>query len=89
MARGSWFVVRGPRLVVRGPAPLLGELSAQLTERLLFNKKPAGRQPRLSVLAPFPSRWSVPGGLAGETTPILKRAALWDGPYEIACRRWK
>ena len=80
MARGWWFMARGP-------APLLGELSAQLTERLLFNERPAGRQPRLSVLAPFPARWSVPGGLAWETTPILKRAALWDGPYEIAYRR--
>ena len=75
--------------MARGPAPLLGELSAQLTERLPFNERPAGRQPRLSVLAPFPYRWSVPGGLAGETTPILKRAALGDGPYEIAYRRWK
>ena len=40
--------------MARGPAPLLGELSAQLTERLLFNERPAVRQPRLSVLAPLP-----------------------------------
>ena len=54
VARGWWFMARGPWFVARGPAPLLGELSAQLTERLLFNERPAGRQPRLSVLSPLP-----------------------------------
>ena len=39
VVRGSWFVVRGSWFVVRGSwlvALLIGELSAKLTERLLF-----------------------------------------------------
>ena len=62
VARGSWFVARGSWFVGAvlkgGPALLLGELSAQLTERLIGDLRhqvagfpQTGRQPQLSVLA--------------------------------------